>query len=89
MRDRYEQVLLKNPFQERAFNAVYEGYSKVGYVKRSYSGRWDIYEGYSKVGYIAPGAGRWQAYQGYSRVGSIRGGTGGPAAAAALLLLVG
>ncbi len=29
MRDRYEQVLLKNPFQERAFNAVYEGYSKV------------------------------------------------------------
>src|SRR5262245_40876165 len=29
MRDRYEQVLLRNPFQERAFNAVYEGYSKV------------------------------------------------------------
>src|SRR2546422_744132 len=29
MRDRYETVLLKNPFQERAFNAVYEGYSKV------------------------------------------------------------
>src|SRR5438093_11109282 len=29
MRDRYEQVLLKNPFQERAFNSVYEGWSKV------------------------------------------------------------
>jgi tetratricopeptide (TPR) repeat protein len=29
MRDRYEAVLLKNPFQERAFGAVYEGYSKV------------------------------------------------------------
>lgn len=29
MRDRYEKVLLKNPFQERAFNSVYEGWSKV------------------------------------------------------------
>lgn len=29
MRDRYETVLLRNPFQERAFGSVYEGYSKV------------------------------------------------------------
>jgi tetratricopeptide (TPR) repeat protein len=29
MRDRYEKVLMKNPFQERAFNEVYDGYSKV------------------------------------------------------------
>ncbi|MEP6663552.1 MAG: tetratricopeptide repeat protein, partial [Verrucomicrobiota bacterium] len=29
MRNRYETVLLKNPFQERAFNQVYEGYAKV------------------------------------------------------------
>lgn len=29
MRDRYEKVLLKNPFQERAFNQLYDGYSKV------------------------------------------------------------
>ena len=29
MRDRYEKVLLKNPFQERAFEQVYDAYSKV------------------------------------------------------------
>lgn len=29
MRARYESVLLRNPFQERAFNSVYEGYAKV------------------------------------------------------------
>ena len=29
MRDRYETVLLRNPFQERAFNSVYEGYAKM------------------------------------------------------------
>jgi len=29
MRDRYETVLLRNPFQERAFNSVYEGYAKL------------------------------------------------------------
>ncbi|MBN9693068.1 MAG: tetratricopeptide repeat protein [Verrucomicrobia bacterium] len=28
-RNRYETVLLKNPFQERAFNSVYEGYGRV------------------------------------------------------------
>jgi hypothetical protein len=69
---------------------VYEGYSKIGYVTRSYGGRWDIYEGYSRVGYIQPSyGGRWNVYQGYSRVGYVNGGTGGPAAAAGLLLLVG
>ena len=68
---------------------VYEGYSKVGYVTRSYGGRWDLYSGYSKVGSLRPGSGRWDAYQGYSRVGYVKGGAGGPAAGAALLLLVG
>ncbi len=29
MRERYETVLMKNPFQDRAFNQVYESYSKV------------------------------------------------------------
>ena len=29
MRTRYESVLLRNPFQDRAFNSVYEGYAKV------------------------------------------------------------
>src|SRR6185295_4661354 len=29
MRERYEGVLLKNPFQDRAFNQVYESYSKI------------------------------------------------------------
>jgi tetratricopeptide (TPR) repeat protein len=29
VRQRYEQVVLKNPFQERAFNQVYDGYTKV------------------------------------------------------------
>ncbi|PYJ07269.1 MAG: hypothetical protein DME25_04250, partial [Verrucomicrobia bacterium] len=29
MRDRYEKVLLKNPFQERAFAQVYDAYSRV------------------------------------------------------------
>src|SRR5262249_10610007 len=34
MRDRYESVLLRNPFQERAFNAVYEAYSRFEGVDR-------------------------------------------------------
>src|SRR6185369_13474827 len=29
MRERYEGVLLKNPFQDRAFNQVYESYAKI------------------------------------------------------------
>ncbi|HHY86252.1 MAG TPA: tetratricopeptide repeat protein [Verrucomicrobia bacterium] len=29
VRERYEAVLMKNPFQDRAFDAVYEGYSRV------------------------------------------------------------
>ena len=29
MRERYEAVLLKNPFQDRAFNQVYDSYSKI------------------------------------------------------------
>jgi hypothetical protein len=68
---------------------VYEGYLKVGYAKRSYGGRWDLYSGYSKVGSIRTGSGRWEVSQGYSRVGYVKGGPGGPAAGAALLLLVG
>jgi hypothetical protein len=68
---------------------VYEGSSKIGYTKRSYGGRWDLYSGSSKVGYIKQSAGRWEAYQSYSRVGYVKGGAGGPAAGAALLLLVG
>lgn len=68
---------------------VYEGSSKIGYVKRSYGGRWDLYSGSSKVGYIKQSTGRWEAYQSYSRVGYVKGGAGGPAAGAALLLLVG
>ena len=75
--------------RERYVWDVYEGYSKIGYVKRS-GGRWDLYSGYSRVGYIkSPYDGRWDAYQGYSRVGYVRGGAGGPAAGSALLLLVG
>ena len=29
MRGRYESVQLRNPFQERAFNSVYESYAKI------------------------------------------------------------
>jgi hypothetical protein len=59
-------------------------------VKRSYGGRWDLYEGSYKVGYAKPSyGGRWDAYQGYSKAGYVKGGAGGPAAGAALLLLVG
>jgi hypothetical protein len=65
------------------------GYSKIGYARRSYGGRGDLYEGYHKVGYITPSSGRWLASQRYSKVGYVKGGAGGPAAGAALLLLVG
>lgn len=67
---------------------VYRSYSKVGYVKPSYSGRYDIYYGYSRVGYISPSGSKWNVYRSYSKVGYVSGGPGGPAAAAALLLLM-
>lgn len=67
---------------------VYRSYSRVGYVKPSYSGKYDIYLGYSKVGYISPSGSRWNVYRGYSKVGYVNGGPGGPAAGAALLLLM-
>jgi hypothetical protein len=69
---------------------VYEGYRKLGYVKSSYGGRWNIYEGYSNVGYAKRSySSGWDIYSGYSKVGRVSGGSGGPAAGAALLLLVG
>jgi hypothetical protein len=69
---------------------VYEGYSRVGYVTPSYGGRWNIYSGYSRSGYVSRSyGGRWNIYSGYSRAGYVQGGTGGPAAGAALLLIVG
>jgi hypothetical protein len=70
---------------------IYRSYSKLGYVRPSYSGRWDIYRGYSKVGELRPGLGtRWDVYRAYSysRIGWINGGPSGPAAGAALLLLL-
>ena len=63
----------------------------MGYVKRSFGGRWDIYSGYSKVGYVKRSFGsKWHVYEGYSSVGEVRGSTtGGHAGSAALLLLLG
>jgi hypothetical protein len=50
--------------------SIYEDYSKVGYLRRSYGGRWNIYEDYSKVGYAKRSyGGRWDLYAGYSKVG--------------------
>src|SRR4029453_4411360 len=34
VRARYETILLRNPFQERAFNAVYDSYSRTEGVDR-------------------------------------------------------
>src|SRR4051794_32270604 len=53
--------------------SIYEDYSKVGYLRRSYGGRWNIYEDYSKVGYAKRSyGGRWDLYSGYSKVGYMR-----------------
>lgn len=51
---------------------IYDGYSRAGYARSSYGGRWDLYSGYSRAGYIKRSyGGRWNVYEGYSRVGYV------------------
>jgi hypothetical protein len=69
---------------------VYEGYSRVGSVTATSGGKYAIKVGYANAGSTKPSyGGKWDVYEGYSSIGSVKGGPGGPAAGAALLLLVG
>lgn len=57
---------------------VFSGYSRVGAVTPSFSGRYDIKQGYSRVGYVkASYGGRWDVYEGYSRAGYVKASYGG------------
>ncbi len=78
--------------------ATQTSYNQIGFVVADSATRWDIYltapcpgetivQG--GVGYITGSSdGRWEIYAGYSPTGYVDGGPGGPAAGAALLLLL-
>jgi hypothetical protein len=58
---------------------VYEDYTKIGSVTRSYGdrfnvrNRWNAYEGYRSIGYVKRSyGGRWDIYSGYSKVGYVK-----------------
>lgn len=57
---------------------IYSGYTRIGYVSRSYGGRVNIYDGYSRAGYLSRSYGaRWNVYDGYSKVGYVKASYGG------------
>src|SRR4051812_26605302 len=57
---------------------IYSGYSRIGYVSRSYGARVNIYDGYSRAGYLSRAFnGRWNVYADYSRVGYVKSSYGG------------
>jgi hypothetical protein len=52
---------------------VYEDYSRIGSVTRSYGDRYNVKAGYSSVGYVKRSYGsRWNVYESYSRIGYVR-----------------
>jgi len=54
------------------------GYQRVGYIDRTYGGRWNIYVDYENVGYLRQSVGgRWNIYIDYQLVGYIRPSTSG------------
>jgi len=67
---------------------VYRGTATAGFVTLGPLGRWRIYAGTRLVGYTRLVAGRWWVYRGTVRVGAVSASPGGPAAGAALLLLI-
>ena len=61
----------------RAAN-VYEDYSKVGSVARSYGDRFTVKADYSSIGYVKRSYGnRWNVYESYSRIGYVKRSYGG------------
>lgn len=72
------------------YDIFYPDYSKAGWVSSS-GGKWNIYSAsYSKLGWVTNSGSRRNIYNAsYSKVGWVDGGPGGPAAGAALLLLLG
>ena len=57
---------------------VYEDYSSVGSVNRTYGDRYDVKADYSRIGYVKRSYGeRWDAYEGYRKVGYVKRSYGG------------
>jgi hypothetical protein len=51
---------------------MYLGYTPIGWISSSYSGRWNIYVGCQRVGYLRQSFGRWSIYINYLLAGYMR-----------------